>query len=173
MRHKPPLSPCVMVACALSTLMICGTCSSLWLGINGAIRILGSLLCAFPPFPMICTLILFLCALIVNLWTINSCPYYNIFDACYARLNVVIETMNEQYECFVGEMRECGLLHETIPSLSSPMLKVTLDDAYESSLPLKPDFIAHTPLPGLKEVINPPFVAPSLSSTLKDITEGI
>jgi len=25
----------------------------------------------------------------------NSCPYYDIFDACYAKLDVVIEVMNE------------------------------------------------------------------------------
>jgi len=80
--------------------MICGICLSLWLGINDTMRLLASLLCALPLLPMICTLIILLCALIVHHGPSfdhdgNSCPYYEIFDACYAKLNVVIETMNE------------------------------------------------------------------------------
>ena len=49
--------------------MIYGTYLSLWFGINGTTRMLMSLLCDLPPIPMICTLILLLCALIVNLLT--------------------------------------------------------------------------------------------------------
>jgi len=63
-------------------LIICGNYLSLWLGVNGNMRVLASLLCALPPFPMVYTLnlhvwinlgipfILLLCALIVNLLTI-------------------------------------------------------------------------------------------------------
>ena len=32
------------------------------------------------------------------------------------KLDAMIETMNEQHEHFVSEMREFGLLHETDPS---------------------------------------------------------
>ena len=88
----------------------------------------------------------------------NSCPYYDISNAYYAKLNAVIEKMNERHQCFVGKMRECGLLHETDPSSSSPRLEISLYDDYESSLSLEPDFMAHTPLSGLEEVIDPPFI---------------
>ena len=67
----------------------------------------------------------------------------------------------------------CRLLHDTDPSPSSPRLVVSLYDDYESSLPPKPDFIAHTPLTSVKEVIDPPFIAPSLSSTPRDTIKGV
>ena len=106
---------------------------------------------------------------------VNFCPYYDISDECYARLNTMIETMNES---FVGTMRECGLLHETDPSPSSPRLEFSLYDDYDSSLPLEPDFMVDSPLTGIKEVIDlplpsSPFVAPSLSSTSRDTTKGV
>ena len=86
--------------------------------------------------------------------------------------------MNERHECFVGKMRECGLLHGTDPSPSSPRLKVSLYDDCESSLSLEPDFVVDSPFTSLKEVIDPPltslpFIVPSLSSTLRDTTDGV
>ena len=39
---------------------------------------------------------------------VNSCPYYDISNESYARLNAIIETMNEQHEHFVSETREFG-----------------------------------------------------------------
>jgi len=66
----------------------------------------------------------------------NSYPCYDVSDECYARLNVVMEIMNEWCECFISEMRECGLLHGTNPSSSSSKLVLNLYDDYESSLPL-------------------------------------
>jgi len=42
---------------------------------------------------------------------VNSCPYYDISDESYAKLNAIIETMNERHEHIVSEMREFGLLH--------------------------------------------------------------
>ena len=47
----------------------------------------------------------------------NSCPSYDISNESYARLNAIIETMNERHKHFVSEMREFGLLHKTDPSL--------------------------------------------------------
>jgi len=64
---------------------------------------------------------------------VNSCLYYNISDESYARLNAIIETINEQHERFVSEMREFHLLHETDPSPPIPRLESTLYDDYESS----------------------------------------
>ena len=60
----------------------------------------------------------------------SSCPYYDIFDACYVKLNAIIETTTEGHECFVGKMREYGRLHEIDPSPSSPRLVVSLNDNY-------------------------------------------
>ena len=76
----------------------------------------------------------------------NFCPYYVISNEWYAKLNAVIETMNEQHECFVGKVREYDLLHENNPSPSSPRLEVSLFDDYESSLPLEPNFMINSPL---------------------------
>ena len=109
---------------------------------------------------------------------VNSCPYYDILDSCYAKLNAVIETMNEQHECFVGKMRECGLLHVTDPSPSSFRLEVSIYDDYESSLPLEPTFMTDSPLSDPEEVIDSPltslpFVALSLSSTHRDTIDGV
>jgi len=75
-------------------------------------------------------------------------------------------------------MRECGLLHVTEPSPSSPRLEVSLYDDYESSLPLETNLMVDTPLTSLEEVIDPPltslsFVASSLSSTSRDTIEGV
>ena len=40
---------------------------------------------------------------------VNSYPCYSIPDESYARLNVMIEIMNERHEYFVSEMKEFGL----------------------------------------------------------------
>ena len=69
-------------------------------------------------------------------------------------------------------MRECGLLHVTDPSLSSPRLEFSLYDDYESTLPLEPDFMVNSPLTDLRET-SLPFAAPSLPSILRDTTEGV
>jgi len=34
---------------------------------------------------------------------VNSYPYYDVFDEAYARLNAMIEIMNERHENFVNE----------------------------------------------------------------------
>ena len=97
----------------------------------------------------------------------------------YAKLDAIIVALNEQHEYFVSEMKECGILHGTNPSLASPGFEVSLNDDYEYySLPLEPNFIAYMSLTGLEEVIDcplisPPFVASSLSSTLRDTTEDV
>jgi len=62
MRLEPPLSPCVMVVCAISLLMTCGIFLSLSLGINGNLIMLG--------IHIITTLLtLMCCTLIANLLT--------------------------------------------------------------------------------------------------------
>ena len=103
----------------------------------------------------------------------NYCPYYDISDDCYANLNALIGTMDERLNFFVDTMRERDIMLETDPSPSSLRLEVNLYDDYESSLPLEPAFITPTPLTGLEKVIDPPYVAPSLSSTPSDTTGGV
>ena len=44
---------------------------------------------------------------------VNSFPYYDASYESNARLSSMIEIINEQYQCFVGEMKEFGLLSET------------------------------------------------------------
>ena len=97
---------------------------------------------------------------------VNSCPYYDIFDESYVRLDAMIGTMNERHENFIREMREFGLFYETNPSLPIPRLESSLYDDYESSLPLESNVVNDAPLPDLEEVFDPsltslPFVAPS------------
>ena len=75
-------------------------------------------------------------------------------------------------------MRETGLLHETNPSPSSPRLEVSFYDDCESFLSLEPTFVIDSHVTNLEEVIDPPLifvplVASSLSSTLRDTTEGV
>jgi len=106
-------------------------------------------------------------------YSVNSCPYYDISDECYAILNAMIETMNEQHTHFDTEMRECGLLHETDPSLSFPRLEASLYDDCESFLPLESDVVDDATLTDLEEVFDPPltsfsFVTPSFSCTPMD-----
>jgi len=101
--------------------------------------------------------------LIVNL--LNSCPYYDVCDEAYATLNAIIETMNEQNEHLVGEMRVFGLLHEIGPRLTIPRLESRHDD-YESSPPLEFNIVDDVPLTELQEVFDAPLtsfsvVAPS------------
>jgi len=101
---------------------------------------------------------------------VNSCPCYDVFDKCYARLDAMIGTMNEQHERFVSRMRECGLLHETDPSLRCPSLEARLYDNCKSSLSLESNIVDDAHLTDLGEAFDPPltpltFVAPSFSST--------
>ena len=63
----------------------------------------------------------------------NSCAYYDVFDECYAKLDAMIRTINEQHEHFVIEMRDYGLLHGTDPNLPFARLKASLFDV--ASLP--------------------------------------
>ena len=53
--------------------------------------------------------------------------------------------MNEQHTHFVNEMRECGLLHETDPSLPFVRLEASLYDDCEFFLPLKPNVVHGAP----------------------------
>jgi len=104
---------------------------------------------------------------------VNSCPYYDIFDECYARLDSMIGTMNEQHRRFVSRMRECSLLLETDPSLPCPRLEARLYDDCESSLPLESNAVDDAPLTDLGEVFDPPltpstFVGPCFSSAPMD-----
>jgi len=89
------------------------------------------------------------------------------------KLDTIIETMNERQGCFISKVRECGLLYEIDHSPFFYRLVVSLYDDHKSSLPLEPDFMAHTPLIGLEEVVDPPFVASSLSDTPRDTNEGV
>jgi len=57
---------------------------------------------------------------------VNSCPYYDVSDEPYARLNSMIETMNERHEHFVSEIKEFGLLDETDLSLPISWLESSL-----------------------------------------------
>ena len=100
----------------------------------------------------------------------NSCPYYDVFDECYARLDVMIGAMNEQHERFASRMREWSLLHETDPSLPCPRLEARLYDDCESFLSLESNVVDEALLTDLEEVFDAPlipltFVAPSFSST--------
>ena len=92
----------------------------------------------------------------------NSCLYYDVPDESCARLNAMIETMNEQHTHFVNEMWEFGLLHETVPSLLSSRLEASLFDDCESSFPLEFDFIHDTHLTNLKEEFGPPVTSSPL-----------
>jgi len=66
---------------------------------------------------------------------VNTCPYYDVFNECYARLDAIIGIINKQHDRFVSRMRECGLLHETDHSLPCPRLEARLYDDCESSFP--------------------------------------
>ena len=102
---------------------------------------------------------------------VNSCPYHDVSNECYARLDAMIGAMNEQHERFASTMRECDLLHETDPSLPCPRLETRLYD--DCALPLVSNVVDDAPLTELREVFDPPlmpltFVAPSFSSTPMD-----
>jgi len=107
----------------------------------------------------------------------NSYRYYDISDKCYARLNAMIETLNERHTYFVSKMRECGPLHKNGPSLASLTVEASFYDDYKPSLPLEADSTVDTPLTGLEEVIDPilislPFVVLSLPNTPRDTAIG-
>ena len=69
-------------------------------------------------------------------YDVNSCPCYDIFNESYARVNVVLETMNVQHNNFISE---------TYPSLPFPTLEASLHDDCESSLPLKSNVVVMNP----------------------------
>ena len=82
----------------------------------------------------------------------------------------MIETRNEKHIHFVNEMRECGLLYRTDPSLPFCRLEASLYHDYESSLPLESNVVDDAPLIDLEEVFDPPltslpFVTLSFSTT--------
>ena len=89
-------------------------------------------------------------------------PIYDISDELYARLNAMIETMNERHEHFVGEMREFGLLHESNPSLPIPRLESSLYDDYEPSFPLESNVLDDAPSADLEEMFDPPLTSSPL-----------
>ena len=98
----------------------------------------------------------------------NFCPYYDVSNESYARLNAMIETMNDQHEHFIGEMREFSLLLEINPNLPLPRRKASLYDHFESFLPRESNFADDAPSTDPEEVIDPlltslPFVALSSS----------
>ena len=100
----------------------------------------------------------------------NFYPYYHVTDEAYARLNAIIEIMNERHEHVVSEMREFGLLHGTDPSLPIPRIESSLYDDSKFFLPLKSNVVDDAPLTDLEELFDPlstslPFLAPSFSST--------
>ena len=76
---------------------------------------------------------------------VNSYPYYDVCDKCYARLNAMIETINGRHENFVNEMRGFGLLHETGPSVPFAKLEASLYDDFESSLSLESNVVDDVP----------------------------
>jgi len=90
---------------------------------------------------------------------VNSCPYYDIFNEAYARLNAMIETINERHKHFVNEMREFRLLHEIDIGLPIPRLEFSLYDDYESSLPPESNVVDDAPLTNLEEVVDPPLTS--------------
>ena len=103
-------------------------------------------------------------------YKVNSCPYYNVFDEAYDRLNAMIEIINNRHEHFVIEMSESGLLHDTDPDLPFLRLKASLYDDCESSLPLESNIVDDAHLTDLEveldhPLISLPFVALSSSST--------
>jgi len=70
--------------------------------------------------------------------------------------------MHEQHTRFVSEMRECGLLYETDPNLTSTRLEVSLYEDCESSLPLESSFVDDIPYTDLEEAPDPPLTSSSL-----------
>jgi len=98
-------------------------------------------------------------------YDVNSCPYYDVFDEAHARLNAMIETMNERHEHFINETREFSLLRGT-----DPRLEPSRHDDRESSLPLGSNVADDTPSTDLQEEFDPPLTfwplfAPSFCST--------
>jgi len=87
---------------------------------------------------------------------VNSYPYHDVSDESYARLNAMIETMNEQYPHFVNEKREFDLLYWTDPSLPSSRHEASLFDGYESSLLLESNFIDDARSTNIGEVLDSP-----------------
>jgi len=93
---------------------------------------------------------------------VNSYAYYDVFDECYAKLDAMIGTINEEHKHFISEMRECALLHGTDPSLAFPRLEAGLFDDYESSYPQESNLVNETPFTDLEEALDPPLTSSSL-----------
>ena len=82
---------------------------------------------------------------------VNYCPSYDVFNDSCAILNFLMETMKEQPDHFVSEMREFSLLHEIDPSLPIRRLESNLHDDYASSLPLESNIVDDVHLTDLEE----------------------
>jgi len=90
---------------------------------------------------------------------VNSYPHYDVSDEAYARLNDLVETMNEHHEHIVSEMKEFGLLHETDLSLPILRLESSLYDDYESFHSLESNVVDDASLTELEEVFDPPLTS--------------
>jgi len=104
---------------------------------------------------------------------VNFYSFDDVSGESYARLNAMIETMNEQHEHVISEMMAFGLLNETDPSIPSPRFDASLYNDCESFLPLESNIIDDTTLTDLEEAFDLsltslPFVAPFFSSTPMD-----
>jgi len=71
---------------------------------------------------------------------------------------------------FVNEMRECVLMYETNPSVSSPRPKVSLCDCCDSYLFLEVNSIVDTPLITLEEAFDPLLTSISFNTHSSPIT---
>ena len=85
----------------------------------------------------------------------NFCPYYDVSNESYARLNAMIVIMDERHKHFISEMRECGLLHETNSSLPFLIFEASLYVDYESSHALESNFGDNASLIYLEEAFDP------------------
>jgi len=101
---------------------------------------------------------------------VSSHPHYDIFHECYAMLDAMIGRINEKLKHFVSEMRKCGLLHGTDPSLSFPRLESSLYDDYESSFVLWSNLVDGTPSTNQEEAFDPPLTSLSVITPLSAST---
>jgi len=93
---------------------------------------------------------------------VTSYLHYDVFDKFYAKLDAVIGIMNEQFKHFVSEIRKCGVLHGTDPSLSFPRLWASSYDDCESFIPLESNLVDDTPSTDPEEALDPPLTSSSL-----------
>ena len=80
---------------------------------------------------------------------VNSCPHYDVSDECQVKHNAMIETVDQEHEHFVSEMREFGLLYKIDPSLPFPSFEASLYDYCESSLSLESNVVVAQTDPSL------------------------